>query len=98
MDKSAAWNPDTGELAFVSLQGGTGEIYLGDVSGFVTRLTVNGSDDIEPSWNGTGTIIAFTSDRDGNKELYALDLSNDPPVLYRLTKNGASDSEPVWAP
>src|SRR5256884_7765233 len=40
--------------------------------------------------------IAFTSDRDGNAEIYAMDP--DGLALSRLTNNAAPDSSPSWSP
>ncbi len=41
-------------------------------------------------------LIAFTSDRDGNSEIYAADANGDR--LSRLTNNEASDWGPAWSP
>jgi len=38
-----------------------------------TRLTNNDAEDEYPSWSPDGTKIAFTSDRDGNYEIYVMD-------------------------
>ena len=40
--------------------------------------------------------IAFTSDRNGNFEIYVMDADGTNPV--RLTKNPASDNSPTWSP
>ena len=39
--------------------------------------------------------IAFTSNRDGNSEIYVMNADGTNPV--RLTKNPASDSGPTWS-
>ena len=46
----------------------------------------------------TGSIsnIVFSSDRDGNSEIYIMDI--DGTNQTRLTNNSASDDEPVWSP
>ena len=41
-------------------------------------------------------LIAFTSDRDGNAEIYAVDANGER--LTRLTNNEASDTGPAWSP
>ncbi|MYE35347.1 MAG: hypothetical protein F4X23_10880, partial [Gemmatimonadales bacterium] len=38
----------------------------------VTRLTEHSAFDGLPAWSPDGTRIAFTSDRDGNDEIYML--------------------------
>ncbi len=40
--------------------------------------------------------IAFTSDRDGNYEIYVLNA--DGSEQTRITNNTASDSDPAWSP
>ncbi len=42
------------------------------------------------------TQIAFSSDRDGNLEIYAIDT--DGTNLVRLTNNPARDTQPAWSP
>ncbi len=41
-------------------------------------------------------LIAFTSDRDGNAEIYAVDANGER--FTRLTNNEASDTGPAWSP
>jgi TolB protein len=48
-----------------------------------------------PSFSGSGRI-AFTSDRDGNKEIYVMNA--DGSGQTNLTINPASDIGPAWAP
>ena len=43
-----------------------------------------------------GTSVAFMSNRDGNWEIYVLDLG--APAPQRLTRNTANDGLPVWSP
>jgi hypothetical protein len=43
-----------------------------------------------------GGRIAFTSNRDGNLEIYAVPAGGGEPV--NLTNNPAQDSEPAWSP
>ncbi|MBE3088675.1 MAG: PD40 domain-containing protein, partial [Actinobacteria bacterium] len=44
----------------------------------------------------TGGMIAFSSDRDGNKEIYI--MNSDGSGLVRLTNNDSSDSLYAWSP
>jgi len=41
-------------------------------------------------------LIAFTTDRDGNNEVYVVDAAGGIPV--NLTQNPASDHSPTWSP
>jgi len=40
--------------------------------------------------------ISFVSDRDGNQEIYMMDI--DGSNLINLTNNGANDNHPAWSP
>lgn len=49
-----------------------------------------------PAWSPDGRHIAFTSDRDGNNEIYV--IGADGSGRTRLTRNQASDVFPAWSP
>jgi Tol biopolymer transport system component len=49
----------------------------------------------DPSWSPDGTKLAFTSDRDGNTEVYVMN-AQDGSNQTRLTDNGASDGLAEW--
>lgn len=55
-----------------------------------TRLTRNEASDSGIAWSPDGTRIAFSSNRDGNYEIYAMNA--DGSGQTRLTQNEASDS------
>jgi TolB protein len=44
----------------------------------------------------SGQSLLFTSDRDGNVEIYSMHADGRSPV--RLTRNGATDFSPRWSP
>ena len=49
------------------------DIYVMDADGSkVERLTDDPADDRYPSWSPDGTRITFSSDRDGNPEIYVM--------------------------
>ena len=48
------------------------------------------------SWSPDGRRLAFSSDRDGNAELYLLDV--DTGNQTRLTFDAAEDRDPAWSP
>jgi Tol biopolymer transport system component len=62
----------------------------------VTRLTNDPLRDAEPAWSPDGTKIAFTSNRDGNHEIYVLNA--DGTGVTRLTNDPLRDAEPAWSP
>ncbi|MEK7312057.1 MAG: hypothetical protein AAB382_08795, partial [Chloroflexota bacterium] len=47
-------------------------------------------------WRFNGTLLLFDSNREGNYELYVLDLST--LAVTRLTNNSVFDADPAWQP
>ena len=67
------------------------------------RLTNNGAADSHPTWSRGGGRIAFVSERDGNREIYAMDYvdsdgDGNGDNLVNLTNNPAADFDPDWHP
>lgn len=60
-----------------------------------TRLTNTGQNTF-PAWSPDGTRISFTSDRDGNREIYV--MNSDGSGQTNLTKDPADDRNPAWQP
>lgn len=61
----------------------------------LTQLTNSIEDDTEPSWSPDGKRIAFTSLRDGNKEIYLMNAGGTNQT--RLTINSGIDAFPKWS-
>jgi Tol biopolymer transport system component len=59
------------------------------------RYVSQGSD-VSPAWSPDGRQIAFVSYRDGNSEIYLLDLRTGQ--LRNLTNHPGVDISPVWSP
>jgi TolB protein len=64
--------------------------------GGLTNLTNDADWDVSPAWSPDGEQIAFASDRDGNWEIYVLDVGGGGAT--RLTNEPAEDAHPTWAP
>ena len=63
----------------------------------VERLTYSGDgSNTGPKWSADGRKIAFTSDRDGNSEIYVMNA--DGSNVERLTHHDAYDFGPAWSP
>jgi hypothetical protein len=60
------------------------------------RLTNNSARDESPAWSPDGLKIAFVSTRDGNREIYVMNV--DGTNQTRLTTNSAEDNHPDWSP
>jgi TolB protein len=90
------WSPLGDRIAFVSRERGEQfDVYtLGIMSGKVRQLTAVGNN-THPSWSPDGLHIVFSSNRDGQDEIYTMNW--DGTGLKRLTYNGGNTS-PAWSP
>lgn len=83
-------------LVFISTRDGNPEIYsMRSNGGAQTRLTINSTNESEPSRSRNGRIIVFVSDRDGNPEIYTMNAYG--ALVTRLTNNNVADSSPTIA-
>jgi Tol biopolymer transport system component len=104
------WSPDGIQIVFTSPCLGRGEfldtmysnssLYImnADGSGQKPLTTVPGSD-FDPDWSPDGRRIAFTSLRDGKKDIYVLTLETG--AIERLTTVAGdvqANSQPTWSP
>jgi Tol biopolymer transport system component len=105
-----AWSPDGAQLVFISPCRGRGEFWENlynnsslyvinaDGTGLKTLTNAPGSD-YEPAWSPDGKRIAFTSLRDGKREVYVLNLESG--AVTRLTTAAGDvqeNSQPKWSP
>jgi Tol biopolymer transport system component len=96
-DINPAWSPDGFSIAFASLRDGQYEIYVMNTDGSQPRnLTNNPAEDNQPAWINSNTRLAFsqtrvlfTSNRDGQQEIYSVNLDGTQPL--NLTNNPAND-------
>ena len=68
-----------------------------------TRLTSSPEADFSPSWSPDGQKIAFASARDGNGEIYVMNIGDalqgtDGSEPTRLTNKAGDDFDPIWSP
>ena len=104
-----AWSPDGSQFVFISPCRQRSDffekpytdssLYVMNMDGFsIKQLTKFPGSDFDPAWSPDGKHIAFTSLRDGNKQIYILDV--DSLVESRLTKPDVNveNSQPVWSP
>jgi dipeptidyl aminopeptidase/acylaminoacyl peptidase len=62
----------------------------------MTRLTGGNWDDEDPALSPDGTKIAFSSNKDGQWDIYLLDLKT--AALQRITQTKTYDGSPAWSP
>ncbi len=92
------WSPDRKWLVFTSYRSRTKQdidlidLATGKRSTIVSLPGLN----ITPVFSPDGAELAFSSSRDGNAELYKMNVQTK--VLTRLTDNGSGDLSPVWSP
>src|SRR3954463_15286948 len=60
------------------------------------RASTDPVSDDEPAWSPNGRLIAFSSTRDGNGEIYVMNADGTRP--RRLTRNPLDDTDPTWSP
>ena len=69
----------------------------------LVRLKNNPASDTEPDWSPDGRLIAFSSDRDGNVEIYVMNVQEamqdaNGANVWRLTIRPGENAGPVWKP
>lgn len=85
-------------FVFESARDNNWEIYIASKRGtqYETRLTNHPANDLLPRLTRGSARVIFTTDRDGNFELYS--MRNDGGDLRRLTFNPGDDVYPAWSP
>jgi len=105
-----SWSPDGSKIVFTSNRRGRSEIFVMDADGTgVQQLTYNEYlqnleyvqtyVDGSPSWSPDGSKIVFTSNRNGDFEIFVMDA--DGTGVQQLTDRYGdhySDALPSWSP
>jgi TolB protein len=87
-----SWSPDNNYLAGSF----NGQIVLVNLDGTIIRTLTQRGSNYNPTWSPDGKYIAFSSNRDGNSEIYAISI--DGLNEQRLTNNSTYDCCPIWTP
>jgi TolB protein len=98
------WSPDNQVIAYTSYRpsGGMGtfqDIVLSSIETGERKTPADGNPSKQnylPIWSADGTKIAFTTNRDGNPEIYV--MNRDGTGLRRMTNSPGIDVAPTWAP
>ena len=96
-----SWSPDARALAYTSYRrvasGGTPDIFISFLyQGILENPTKGRDSNFLPVYSPDGTRIAFMSNRDGNPEIYVMNV--DGSNVRRLTNHPAGDVTPTWSP
>ncbi|MFL5796896.1 MAG: hypothetical protein ACJ77A_03045 [Actinomycetota bacterium] len=92
---------ETPDVLFESTADGDPDIYIiNETSGFMRKMTKNDVVDRDASWGTEGGMIYFSSNRDGDFELFRDGKLGILPGegLEKLTSNGSNEWEPTLSP
>lgn len=92
-----AWSPTGDQIVYRGcLGGGRCGLIVANADGSNPRQITTHANDGGARWSPNGGQVAFHSDRDGNWEIYVINI--DGTWLRRITLNPTSDFYPVWSP
>lgn len=87
----------SGRIFFSAKIEGFQRILMLDLDSRKIRKVIDGpGNNISPETSPDGKLVAFVSDRDGNREIYLVDWEGSN--ARRLTTNNYFDDKPVWSP
>jgi hypothetical protein len=64
-----------------------------DIYAEAQKITFNSANDTEPTWSPDGNFLAFTSDRDGDKEIYIVEVGTKSACQDEQTRKASESTE-----
>jgi len=99
--QEARWSPDGTRIAWVAQSGQEHQqdVFVSRADGSaVENLTSNPAEDYHISWSSDGSLLAFTSDRFGNPDLFAIEFEGANRRLWTLTRSQYPEDHAVFSP
>lgn len=97
MDGQPAFSPDGREIVFMSMRGGSRDLWIMDADGENQRqLTSEPGGEWHPRWSPDGQGILFSSDRDGDVDIWIIGV--DGTGLRKLTSRPGVEDRGAWSP
>jgi TolB protein len=99
---SPTWSPDGASLGYVSFENRFSTVFVQNLkTGERHKVSAHAGVNQAPAWSPDGKKLAMTlSTRDGNLDVYILDLTlppDSPAALTRITDDPGIDTEPQWS-
>lgn len=93
-----AWSSDLSRIAYHGCdeRGDDCAVWVMQPGGFNPAQLTTDPSDTAPAWSPDSTQVVFASARDGNWEVYLIDIATGQE--QRLTENPAIETAPVWSP
>ena len=93
---SPIWSADSSTIYFSSLKEGSPNIYRITLTGDLLNVSKGSGVDGTFTLSPDSTKLAFDSDRDGNFDIFLLDLVSEK--IKNLTSSKEMESEPIFSP
>ncbi len=93
------WSADGRAIAYTSYRRGYPDIYISYIYQGQMAQPTKGTDRVHnflPAFSPNGEKIAFMTNRDGNMEIYTVNV--DGSGLRRITNHQSNDTSPTWSP
>ena len=101
VEEEAAWSPDGLRIAWVAQAGSAHQrdVFVSRADGSdIINITEHPAEDYHVSWSSDGNLLAFTSDRDGNPDLFAVEFEVRTRRLWRLTNTPGEEDFATFSP